>query len=353
MRTSGTFSRLITLAALPFIMALTSCVHEWPEPAETDFVLSLEFPDEMPQGPTHEIGTRASYNAEDYDVRYIIEAYEKLSDGSYNETEAYARFEFSQDDVKTLDKSLDLRIMEGEYRFRVWVDYIDSETAAPVFYNADNLRYIKLFGRDEGIKHVGNNDFRDAFAGCIDAEIVRFGGNHAPSSATVRMYRPLSKIVFITTDLDDWITKVITNRMEMMAQSGQKDVPITSEDVKLEDYDIRIHYPQYMPNAFNLETDRTAWSDVNVNFTSKMTKLSGTEASLGFDYVFANEEDPKVVMAVSLHSQDGTQLARSIDITVPLERGKVTTVKGSFLLEESDGGVSINPDFDGEFNIVL
>ena len=354
MKMNATMSaaKRLLLSAL-IVISAASCVHQWPEPAEADFVLSLEFPGEMPQGPTHELDTRASDKAEDYDVRYIVEAYEKLNDGSYNETEAYARFEFSQDDVKTLGKSLSLRLMEGEYRFRVWVDYIDSETAAPVFYNADNLRYIKLFGRDEGIKHVGNNDFRDAFTGCIDTEIVRFGGDHAPSSATVQMYRPLSKVVFITNDLDDWITKVVVNRLEMLSQSGQLSSSEEIMHVDLDDYTVKVIYPQYMPNAFNLETDRTAWSDVNVSFESKLIKMSETEAAMGFDYVFANEEDPKVVMAVSLHSKDGTQLARSIDVTVPLERGKVTTVKGSFLLEESDGGVSINPDFDGEFNIVI
>ena len=150
-----------------------------------------------------------------------------------------------------------------------------------------------------------------------------------------------------------WITKVIVNQMEMLAQSGKANSSAETPKVNLEDYKVKIHYPQYMPNAFNLSTDRTAWSDVNVSFESKLIKMSETEAAMGFDYVFANEVDPKVVMAVSLHSLDGTQLARSIDITVPLERGKVTTVKGSFLLEESDGGVSINPDFDGEFNIVI
>ena len=139
----------------------------------------------------------------------------------------------------------------------------------------------------------------------------------------------------------------------MLSQSGQSNVQIDPSSINLNDYDVKIHYPQYMPNAFNLATDRTAWSYVNISFNSKMIKMSDTEAALGFDYVFANEVDPKVVMAVSLHSKDGTQLARSIDVTVPLERGKVTTVTGSFLLEESDGGVSINPDFDGEFNIVL
>jgi hypothetical protein len=307
----------------------------------------------MPQGPTHDIDTRASGKAEDYDVRYIIEAYEKLRDGSYNENEAYARFEFTQDDVNRLDNSFKLNIMEGEYRFRAWVDYIDSRTAEPAFYNADDLHFIKLFGRDEDIKHSGNNDFRDAFTGCVDAEVIRFGGNHAPTSATVKMYRPLSKVVFITNDLRDWITKVVTNRLEMMAQSGQLNSSADIMHVDLNDYIVKVIYPQYMPNAFNIVTDRTAWSDVNVSFESKLTKMSETEAAMGFDYVFANEEDPKVVMVVSLHSKDGTQLARSFDITVPLERGKVTTVRGSFLLEESDGGVSINPDFDGEFNIVL
>ena len=339
--------------AAAIVVLTASCVHQWPEKAEAAFVLTLEFPGEMPQGPTHDISTRASQYAEDYDTRYVIEAYERLSDGSYNESMAYARFEFTKDEVRELDNTFKLMIMEGEYRFRAWVDYIDKTTGEPAFYNADNFRYIKLFGRDEKKPHVGNNDFRDAFTGCVDAEIIRFGGIHAPSSANIKMYRPLSKDVFITNDLDDWITKVVVNQMEMLSQSGQANVTIDPASIKLEDYDVKIIYPQYMPNAFNLSTDRTAWSDVNVSFMSKMIKLSDTEAALGFDYVFANETDPKVVMAVSLHSKDGTQLARSIDVTVPLERGKVTTVTGSFLLEESDGGVSINPDFDGEFNIVL
>lgn len=343
--------RLMTVILIAILSA--SCVHQWPEPAEADFVLHLEFPGEMPKGPTYEISTRSANNPDDYNFRYIIEAYEKLGNGSYNENEAYARFVFTKEDVINHDNTFSLKLMEGEYRFRVWADYTDSETSEPKFYNADNFRYIKLFGQDEKVAHVGNNDFRDAFTGWVDAEIIRFGGVHEPSSATIQMYRPLSKIVFITTDLEDWMTKVITNRLEMMYQSGLNNVTLDPTNVNLDDYIVKIHYPQYMPNAFNLTTDRTAWSDVNVSFDSRIIKMNDREAALGFDYVFANEVDPKVVMAVSLHSPDGTQLARSTDITVPLERGKVTTVRGSFLLEESDGGVSINPDFDGEFNIVI
>ena len=74
---------------------------------------------------------------------------------------------------------------------------------------------------------------------------------------------------------------------------------------------------------------------------------------MGFDYVFAKPIDPRVDIAVSLPTKDGVQLARSQNMTIILEQGKVTTVKGSFLLEKSDGGVSINPDFEGEFNITI
>lgn len=351
MKTLNVILRLLSI--IIFAGISLSCVHQWPEPADADFVLHLSFPDEMPQGPTHDISTRTSQDEELYDVRYIIEVYEKTGVDTYNETSPYVRFTFTKDEIKELDNTFELKIMEGEYRIRTWVDYIDAETEEPRFYNADNFRYIKLFGRDENKAHEGNNDFRDAFTGWTDVEIIRYGGNHAPVSATIQMYRPLSKIVFITTDLEDWITKVLVNRQEIKEQSGSSVSRPQSSKVNLEDYMVKVHYPQYMPNAFNLATDRTAWSDVNVKFNSQLIKLSDTEAAMGFDYVFANENDPKVVMAVSLHTLDGTQLARSTDITVPLERGKVTTVRGSFLLEESDGGVSINPDFDGEFNIVI
>lgn len=343
------------ILSLILLAGFTSCVHEWPEPAETTLLLSLSFPDNMPQGPVHEVDTRANGGPDKYDVRYIIEVYSKTDDGTYDENNAVHRFEFIEEEYEQgLNRTFFLTLIDGTYKFRAWVDYVDGETGEPLFYNADNFRYIKLFGRDEGMSHKGNTDFRDAFTSTKEIEVIRYGGTHPPTHATMEMYRPMSKVVFITNDLDDWLVKVITNQKELLYQQGNTyDGGISTEDIDLSNYTVKVHYPQYMPNAFNLSTDRTAWSDVNVSFEAPLLRLSKTEASMGFDYVFANELDPKVVMSVSLHAKDGTELARSTSITVPLERGKVTTVKGSFLLEKSDGGVSINPDFDGEFNIVL
>ena len=343
--------KLIIAAAL--LLSAVSCVHQWPEPAVTQVVISLKYETELPQGPHLDVSTRSVEASDKYDMRYIIHAYKLSGSGSIGDT-PYATYMFTQDDIVNPDKTFTLDIMEGSYRFMVWSDYVLQGSTEDLYYNADSFKYIKLYGREDGMKHVGNTDYRDAYRGASDIEVIRFGGGHPPVSATIDMARPLSKVVFITNDLEDWKTKVLTTLYESALQSAKpgEQVELPSE-VDLSQYVVKIQYPQYMPNAFNILTDRTTWSDFNVSFNSQLIQLSDTEASMGFDYVFANSSDANVVMAVALFDKSGTQLARSYDITVPLERGKITTVVGSFLLEESDGGVSINPDFDGEFNIVI
>ena len=353
-------NRFIIVRVLPLLLAFAaavSCVHEWPEPEPTDLVLNLVFDRELPQGPVMDMTTKSN-NPDNYDIRYIIEVYAQLYDGVYDETAPYAKYTLSKADITNIDTTLVLHeIMEGKYLFRVWADYVDNGSLEDKYYNASNFRYIKLLGRDENKPHVGNTDYRDAFMGTKEVEVIKYGGNKPPVSATIDMHRPLSKVVFITNDFKNWTTKVLVNMLESLLQGSKagEEIDITSipTDVNLDDYIVKIHYPLYMPNAFNMVEDGIPWSDQGVTFESKLIQLNEEEASLGFDYVFARAEDPKVDMAVSLHTKDGVEIARSNTITVELERGKVTTVKGSFLLEKSDGGVSINPDFDGEFNIEI
>ena len=320
------------LAFAVIVMTAVSCVHQYPVPAEAPLSVNLVFDEYMPQGP---VLTKA--DAEDYDVRYVIEAFKEY-DGEYSAETPDMRFTFTKDEVDELDHTVTLRMMEGRYRLFIWTDYADEGTGCSPFYNADDFNYIKLNGRDEGMDHVGNNEFRDAFFGTADVELIRYGRNDPPVSCTVSMERPLSKVEFITNDLDEWITKV---KMK------------SSDEIDISDYSVKIVYPQYMPCAYNMATDRNAWSDTNISFWSEITRINATEAFLGFDYVFANPDDAKVVMSVLIYDREGTVISRSPDMLVPLERGKVTTVKGTFLSEDPDGGVSIDPDFDGEFNIHL
>lgn len=348
-------SRIIAIIAFITLIA-TGCVHEWPVPVPADTIIKLKFSRELPQGPQQEWDTRAG-NPDSHDMRYTMELYAELSEGKYDESAPYAKYVFSKADINEIDTAITINIMEGKYLCRVWADYVDNGSIEDKYYNPSNFEYIKLLGRDEKVQHSGNNDYRDAFMGTQEIEVIKFGGNRPLSEATIEMTRPLSKVVFITTDLRNWKTKVLTNLYEALLQgikSGEEiDMSMLPTDVDLNEYIVKIHYPLYMPNSFNMVDDELPWSDQGVSFESKLIQLNDDEASMGFDYVFARKDDPKVDMMVSLHTLDGVEIARSNIIPVTLERGKVTTVKGSFLLNKSDGGVSINPDFDGEFNIEL
>jgi hypothetical protein len=340
------------LVSFALVMASVSCVHEWPEPTDTDLILNLEFDTDLPQGPEMNLDTKSDDQA--YDVRYIVEAYPEIRRGEYDESTPAGRFVFTKDDINNIDNTVRISILEGKYLFRVWTDYVDAGSKEDKFYKTDKFTAIKLFGNDEKVAHVGNCDYRDAFAGYKEIDVIRYGSSMPPVSETIKMSRPLSKIVFYTNDLDRWKTKMLVTMYEQALKEAKpgETVPVPTH-VNLDDYTVKIMYPIYMPNTFNLSDDHTAWSATNVSFDSKMVQIDENMAFMGFDYVFANAVKPTVDMAVALYDKNGKQLARSGNFNVKLERGKVTTVTGSFLMKKSDGGIAINPDFDGEFNIIL
>ena len=92
-----------------------------------------------------------------------------------------------------------------------------------------------------------------------------------------------------------------------------------------------------MPHAYSMYTDKPVDSSTGVMFESTLRKLSESEASMGFDYVFVN----------------GKKSAVTEPIEVPLKRSHHTTLTGMFLMSEASGGVTINPDFDGDHNLIF
>jgi hypothetical protein len=53
------------------------------------------------------------------------------------------------------------------------------------------------------------------------------------------------------------------------------------------------------------------------------------------------------VLDIILQDKDGTVLASHGGVYVHLKRSKMTLIEGNFLIQESDGGVSIDPGFNG------
>ena len=361
------------------LLCITSCaVHEWPEPSPADVIVNLDFDTQLPQYKVlNEEGTRASHDGRDYDIRYAIAAYRLLQDGSYAE-EPFLLKVFSKDEIDELNATFRFSIDEGSYRFYVWTDFVLAGTQSDYFYNTTNFRRISLQGT-----HEGNNDFRDAFSGSADLKVIRRGSRETPSTVTVQMRRPLAKFEFITTDLQEFITKTIEamirkEEAEAAAKAGEtksegganpEDItPIESDTktdgdtktgdtktpvVDLEKYTVVFFYSGYMPNAYNMMEGKPCDSATGVKFSSAISAIDNHDARLGFDYVFVNGEESSVMVTVALYDEEGTQLSISRQIEVPIKRSMLTTVRGSFLMQNTGGGVAIDPGFEDEFNIYI
>lgn len=361
------------------LLCITSCaVHEWPEPTPADVIVNLDFDTQLPQYKVlNEEGTRASHDGRDYDIRYTIAAYRLLQDGSYAE-EPFLLKVFSKDEIDELNASFRFSIDEGSYRFYVWTDFVLAGTQSDYFYNTTNFRRISLQGT-----HEGNNDFRDAFSGSADLKVIRRGSKETPSTVTVQMRRPLAKFEFITTDLQEFITKTIEamirkEEAEAAAKAGETKseggdnpeeiTPIESDTktdgdtntgdtktpvVDLEKYTVVFFYSGYMPNAYNMMEGKPCDSATGVKFSSAISAIDNHDARLGFDYVFVNGEESSVMVTVALYDEEGTQLSISRQIEVPIKRSMLTTVRGSFLMQNTGGGVAIDPGFEDEFNIYI
>lgn len=351
----GRFFSSIALAACA-LLCITSCaVHEWPEPSPADVIVNLDFDTQLPQYKVlNEEGTRASRDGRDYDIRYTIAAYRLLQDGSYAE-EPFLLKVFSKDEIDELSASFRFSIDEGSYRFYVWTDFVLAGTQSDYFYNTTNFRRISLQGT-----HEGNNDFRDAFSGSADLQVIRRGSKETPSTVTVQMRRPLAKFEFITTDLQEFITKTIEamirkEEAEAAAKAGEtkSEGDTKTQVVDLEKYTVVFFYSGYMPNAYNMMEGKPCDSATGVKFSSAISAIDNHDARLGFDYVFVNGEESSVMVTVALYDEEGTQLSISRQIEVPIKRSMLTTVRGSFLMQNTGGGVAIDPGFEDEFNIYI
>lgn len=320
---------------------LSSCVHQWPEAQDAPVVLKLNYDTELPIYKVVDWISKASSDPEDYDVRYIIKAFPERRSGQFY-TSPSKTWVFTQEDVSSLNYEVRIEIPEGVYRFMVWTDFVPAGTDAHFFHNPDDFAEIR-----ENTSLIGNNDMRDCYRGWADLDVVRFGTQVPPVSGVVEMSRSIAKFSVEATDLADFLTKAAKTKSESLKTK------VDPSEIDLDEYKIVFYYTGFKPNAYNMHNDRPCDSNVGYKFESKIQVTENNKAFLGFDYCFANSTETTVNLAIGVVDKDGTEVSLVKGIDVPLQRGKHTIMRGRFMTQESYGGVAINPDFDGEFNITI
>lgn len=343
-----------TLACLTSLSLLTGCdVHEFPEvtpPVETKapITINLDFDTEMPlYKEVLQAKPRSGNTPNAYDTRHIISVHRLLANGSYDRT-ADTIVTFSCDDVATLNCSREITLSQGNYNLFVWTDFVNEGSLSDKFYKTSDFTEIILSDKNN---HVGSCDYRDGFRGLQQANINV--GSH--NEVTVEMKRPMAKFKFISTDYADFVETML--KMEALKKnkelSSSNDAPSDSRTINPDDYTVIFRYSGFMPCSYNMFTDKPADSWTGVSFNGALIPTGPNEVELGFDYVFVNGSEATVAVTLEVYNKDNELVASSRTITVPLNRSRLTIVKGSFLTSIAGGGVGIVPDFDGEYNIEI
>lgn len=338
----------LSVAVLTQMLLLGGCmVHEFPVPEDRKLTLRLEFDTSTPLLQTIELGpdgTRTKARADEMQRRYLVRAFYKTKS---SDTRTLSRtWTFSRPASEDPDVTLDLvDFPKGSFRVLVWSDY--SLDGADYFYDTGDFAGVSLMSK-EG--YQGSTDYRDAFRG--DVEI-----GERVAEAVVPMIRPMAKFSFITTDLEEFVEDVrskygLTEASDDGTSKGPDPDHVSS--ALISGYGVRFIYPMYMAFSFNMFTNRPADSWTGVRYEGRILPIDGQTALMGFDYVFVNSHDTALNVMVEVYDRrDGLVVARIPALDVPLRRSHHTIVKGPFLTTKAGGAPSIDPSFDGDFNVPI
>lgn len=335
------------------VLLLSACdSYESPEtPVSAQLHLCLNYETDMTLLGYHyngvsvvEQGMSKTYDNRQADgkIRYIVRVY-PASEKQHTSQNCIQEFVFTKDIAQGYNHEVTLDIAPGSYNIMVWSDLIH-ENGDSNFYDANNFAEIKLQG-----DHQGNTDYRDAFRGTSSITLTANRNESLADTLHVAMQRPLAKFEFITTDLKKFVDK----ELEYLADAAATRGSVAPTQVDMDNYRVVFRYAGYMPDTYNMNTDKPIDASTGVCFESKLNIQNENEASLGFDYVSVNDKETGVSVQIGLYDNEGRQVALSDPIDVPLLRSHHTVLTGSFLLQQASGGININPDFDGNHNIVI
>lgn len=339
-----------------FTFFLSACgKHEWSEempqpPTPSDYVpidLQLNFAFDRAELPDYRTITveaaRASVPL--YEIRYQVRIYRMGAD-SFFETLPCETFSFSHAEVNELGYQTLIKLREGRYRFMVWADFIEAGSKVDLFYDTADFASIAL--RRE--TYIANSDYRDAFRGVLEADLqVKDNGASEHETLIIDMRRPLAKFRFIATDVEEFKDYYLRS----ILQSALLDLDKLKDEIDMTKFRVVFSYSGFMPYIYNMYTDRPVDVRTGVSFSSTLTDIKDGEAMMGFDYIMVGNGDAGVSLSAVIYDEKGKQLSGINNIEVPLQRGKLTTVRGNFLTSRSSGNIQIDSSFDGEFDIEI
>lgn len=335
----------IVLAVLSVLMVSCDLVHEFPkeevDPTKILVTLSVKCQVQIPLASV--IIVKGDALLQDsvgrYDRRFIIEVYNNSdSDQSYLGTKVITR---EATDTSALVTELSLETKK--YKLAIWMDYVLKGTDDDLYYFTENsLSLVHLPSAEE---YVAGSDFKDGQAFVTDIDLTPYRGQwYVSITLDAPLMRPMAKITILATDIAEYVSK----------KSGVgKDYAEAAKELKTQ-----YSYSGYLPTGYNVLKNRINDSELGYGFAYQpYYPFSQGEIKnmtcIGSDYVFVNGETSSVTLSILIKDKLGITINKVDGLVVPIYRGKETIVMDKFLTDEYKPGIGIDPEFEGEWNIII
>ena len=342
---------IIKILVCSVVLLMSSCnIHQWPDPevvipmrvAVRYNLTDLEWTqydvtEGMPQNEKLRTAQRYLVERTSGKIRYTVRLLSTTTKADTSKD--YVReYMFVKDVSEGNDIYIELDAPPGEYRVMVWADYLKPGTDEP-YYDISDFAGITFNG-----EHEGNNDNHDAFRGEGTVVLLADGVDDEPIEVGIQMHRPFAKFELVTTDLKAFIESELARKGNLLDKERLID---------LQDYDVVVYYVGFFPDVYSMITDKPVDASNGVYFESVLTQVDEDRAKLGFDYVFIGNNESAVTVQVAVFDKDDSLVSLTEPMEVLLNRGQHSVLQGDFLLTKAAGGVDLNPDYNGDYNIVV
>lgn len=325
---------LLSVLALGGLLFASSCQMQEPESGkltgEVDFTITAGIPGGIstyaPAGTGSHNGGAVLLDADDYDLRYIMQVYDMDGKLAYSDTK-YVNSDFTSQSVV-----FEARLIAKKYNFVFWADFVPEDSKQDNYYktvDADgnlNLRKITY-----AIEPVFTDDAMDAYTKVVEVDLSAQNQN----IKDIKLQRPFGKLRLIATD-------------QLSGDLQNEELPASTE--------LAYASGTTVPDMFDALTglasgDTRAISKVSSASVQEDAVVNGTTYNTGAyfliaNYIFAADGNTGYAMDVTVKDKNKKVIGVRSLSQIPIVKNKLTTVIGNFYSNSSTLEVIVEDPFE-------
>ena len=303
---------------------------------EVDFTITAGIPGGIstyaPAGRGSHNGGAMLLDPDNYDLRYIMQAYDETGKLAYNATQ------YVSDDFTTQQVVFEARLIAKKYNFVFWADFVPEGQTADYYYkttDAEGNIDLRKITYAQAPAPDFTDDAMDAYTKVVEVNLSAQNQN----ITDIKLQRPFGKLRLIATD-------------QLSGDLQEDELPAATE--------IKYADRTTVPDEFNALTGIASGNTRAISTVTSVPEqedavVNGTTYPEAYfliaNYIFAADANTGYAMDVTVKDQAGkTTGVRSLS-QIPIVKNKLTTVIGNFYSNSSTLEVIVEDPFEQPENI--